>query len=256
MVRIIPLFLRETAIHFMLFQSIHLVFVFPSMLLINDISKGFTDSQGTVPLFQRLSLVVQTGKSASIMGPSGCGKSTLLHTIASLLPIDQGTITLHTNGAELDIGKMDEKAADNYRKMSVGIVFQRYNLIEYLSADENIRLPAKHKNNIDVKYIHSICEQLQIKGLLHKSPAQLSGGEQQRVAIARALAHKPQLVLADEPTGNLDPKTSDTVSRLLFELCEETETTLIVVTHSVTVADMAHNSYALENLNLVHRNTP
>ncbi|MEM0912767.1 MAG: ATP-binding cassette domain-containing protein, partial [Pseudomonadota bacterium] len=163
------------------------------------------------------------------------------------------SVTLQTDHMSIVVDQLDEKGADKYRRDNVGIVFQRYNLIEYLSAGENIALPAKHKNNFDKDFIASLCTQLKIEHLLHKSPIQLSGGEQQRVAIARALSHKPALVLADEPTGNLDPKTSGIVSNLLFELCEQTKTTFVIVTHSTEVADMASNSYALENLNLRRR---
>ncbi len=223
------------------------------MLNVNNIHKGYTDSHGTVPLFKQLNLQVDTGNSAAIMGASGCGKSTLLHSIASLSQLDKGSIELLTDDNSICISQLNQNEADVYRRDSVGIVFQRYNLIEYLTAIDNILLPAKHKQNLDINFIDSLCEQLQIQHLLKKSPSRLSGGEQQRVAIARALSHKPALVLADEPTGNLDPRTSDIVARLLFDLCKETKTTFVIVTHSAEIANMADDSYDLENLCLTKR---
>ena len=211
------------------------------MLKIVNISKSFEDGTAQQKILDRLSFVIEAGKSVSIRGASGSGKLTLLHLLAALDKPDEGQILLGgvlrsdtTNNITNDITALSESQADNYRMSTIGIVFQRYNLIDVVSVLDNIYLPARlnaiNGRPVDVGYIDTIIEALGVSKHINKPPNQLSGGEQQRVAIARALAHKPKLLLADEPTGNLDNKNSDIVSRLLIDTCAQLKTTLVLVT--------------------------
>jgi putative ABC transport system ATP-binding protein len=232
------------------------------MLKIVNISKSFEDGMAQQKILDRLSFVIEAGKSVSIRGASGSGKSTLLHLLAALDKPDEGQILLGgvlrsdtTNNITNDITALSESQADNYRMSTIGIVFQRYNLIDVVSVLDNIYLPARlnaiNGRPVDVGYIDTIIEGLGVSKHINKLPNQLSGGEQQRVAIARALAHKPKLLLADEPTGNLDNKNSDIVSRLLIDTCAQLKTTLVLVTHSERVAKLTDQQVFLSEGRLV-----
>lgn len=232
------------------------------MLKIVNISKSFEDGTAQQKILDRLSFVIEAGKSVSIRGASGSGKSTLLHLLAALDKPDEGQILLGgvlrsdtTNNKTNDITALSESQADNYRMSTIGIVFQRYNLIDVVSVLDNIYLPARlnavNGRPVDVGYIDTIIEALGVSKHINKLPNQLSGGEQQRVAIARALAHKPKLLLADEPTGNLDNKNSDIVSRLLIDTCAQLKTTLVLVTHSERVAKLTDQQVFLSEGRLV-----
>jgi putative ABC transport system ATP-binding protein len=209
------------------------------MLKIKDLKKSF--SKRGVPLINNLNLTVNPGESVSIQGASGCGKSTLLALIAGFETPDSGDIAI--NGLSIagnskrslnDISKT--RNIDNFRKQHLGIVFQSFNLFDCFNAWDNIAFTARLKGNSDKNYQLALMEQLGILSLAQKPLSQLSGGEQQRCAIARALVHRPSLILADEPTGNLDEATSETVADLLFKTCKEANTSLVVVTHSQDVA--------------------
>ena len=232
------------------------------MLKIVNISKSFEDGAAQQKILDRLSFAIEAGKSVSIRGASGSGKSTLLHLLAALDKPDEGQILLSgelssdtTNNITNDITALSESQADNYRMSTIGIVFQRYNLIDVVSVLDNIYLPARlnaiNGRPVDVAYIDTIIEALGVSKHINKLPNQLSGGEQQRVAIARALAHKPKLLLADEPTGNLDNKNSDIVSRLLIDTCAQLKTTLVLVTHSERVAKLTDQQVFLSEGRLV-----
>lgn len=232
------------------------------MLKIVNISKSFEDGTAQQKILDRLSFVIEAGKSVSIRGASGSGKSTLLHLLAALDKPDEGQILLGgvlgsdtTNNITNDITALSESQADNYRMSTIGIVFQRYNLIDVVSVLDNIYLPARlnaiNGRPVDVGYIDTIIQALGVSKHINKLPNQLSGGEQQRVAIARALAHKPKLLLADEPTGNLDNKNSDIVSRLLIDTCAQLKTTLVLVTHSERVAKLTDQQVFLSEGRLV-----
>lgn len=232
------------------------------MLKIVNISKSFEDGTAQQKILDRLSFVIEAGKSVSIRGASGSGKSTLLHLLAALDKPNEGQILLGgvprsdiTNNITNDITAFSESQADNYRMSTIGIVFQRYNLIDVVSVLDNIYLPARlnaiNGRPVDVGYIDTIIEALGVSKHINKLPNQLSGGEQQRVAIARALAHKPKLLLADEPTGNLDNKNSDIVSRLLIDTCAQLKTTLVLVTHSERVAKLTDQQVFLSEGRLV-----
>lgn len=217
------------------------------MIEIRALSKHFKDGTVSKTILKDLDVDIPTGVSVSITGESGSGKSTLLHLLAVLEGYDSGSIKLD----QQELRSFNSREADNFRKAKLGIVFQKFNLIDCLSVWDNICFPAKINNKFDVQYIESLLKHLGLLEHRNKLPVNLSGGEQQRVAIARALAHKPSLILADEPTGNLDDKTSQTVGELLFGLCEELKTTLIVVTHSPSIAKMASLSYHLNDGQLV-----
>lgn len=232
------------------------------MLKIVNISKSFEDGAVQQKILDRLSFTIEAGKSVSIRGASGSGKSTLLHLLAALDKPDEGQILLGgvlrsdtTNNITNDITALSESQADNYRMSTIGIVFQRYNLIDVVSVLDNIYLPARlnaiNGRPVDIGYIDTIIEALGVSKHINKLPNQLSGGEQQRVAIARALAHKPKLLLADEPTGNLDNKNSDIVSRLLIDTCAQLKTTLVLVTHSERVAKLTDQQVFLSEGRLV-----
>jgi putative ABC transport system ATP-binding protein len=240
------------------------------MLQIVNISKTFEDGTAQQKILDQLSFTIEAGKSVSIQGASGSGKSTLLHLLAALDKPDEGKILLSAalnpnintdktsdqNPAKtIDITTFTESQADHYRMSTIGIVFQKYNLIDVVSVLDNIYLPDKlnaiNGRQIDKSYINHLIEGLGVSRHIDKLPNQLSGGEQQRVAIARALAHKPQLLLADEPTGNLDNHNSDIVSRLLIDTCAKLKTTLVLVTHSDKVAQLTHRQVFLTQGRLV-----
>jgi putative ABC transport system ATP-binding protein len=216
-----------------------------SMLVINNISKRYQDAKETRLILSDLSLEVAQGTSIAIQGESGSGKSTLLHLLATLDKPDSGEIYLHKPQEVLNLVALSESQADAYRKTTLGIIFQKFNLIDCITVLDNLLLPAELSQTRDLDYLQSLLSALGVASHQHKLPNQLSGGEQQRVAIARALAHKPQLVLADEPTGNLDGKNSALVSRLLVDTCKQLNTTLILVTHSQKVADLTEQQYQL-----------
>lgn len=216
------------------------------MLTINALSKSFSPD---ILLLDRLSLTVKAGESVSIQGASGCGKSTLLSLIAGFDAPDEGQIYVGnerifdshvTASTKASIkGPATTGKLDDFRKQHLGIVFQSYNLFDCFNAYDNIAFTSRLKGNFDAKYQQHLMQELGIAHLAKKPIHLLSGGEQQRCAIARALVHRPALVLADEPTGNLDEATSDIVSTLLFDVCRSTNTALVVVTHSEEVAAKA-----------------
>jgi putative ABC transport system ATP-binding protein len=233
------------------------------MLTLDAISKSYIDAGKRQQILRQLSFSIKTGVSVSIRGASGSGKSTLLHLIAALDTPDEGKIWFEDSSsqqhAKIDIATFTEAQSDAYRMSTIGIVFQKYNLIDVISVSENVFLPArlnaqtsKDKTKaVDSDYIHQLMDDLGVLKHAHKLPNQLSGGEQQRVAIARALAHKPKLLLADEPTGNLDSHNSQVVSHLLIDTCVKLNTTLILVTHSEQVAQLTGQQVFLEQGRLI-----
>ncbi len=216
-----------------------------TMLHIDKISKSYLDAGTRQFVLHDVELRLEQGTSVSIQGASGSGKSTLLHLLAALDKPDSGHIWLN----EQDITQFTERQADHYRQQHIGIVFQKFNLIDCISVLDNVYLPAKiNIQNGDTPndaYIKKLLTTLGIHQHIHKLPNQLSGGEQQRVAIARALAHKPKLLLADEPTGNLDSANSSIVSRLLIDTCVNNNITLVLVTHSEKVAMLTQQQVIL-----------
>lgn len=221
------------------------------MIVLENVSKRYIDVKVEQTVLRDLNLVIEQGQSISIQGASGSGKSTLLHLLAALDKPDTGKITLHSAARQQDITQFSEKQADSYRKSYVGIVFQKFNLIDCISVMDNVCLPAKLNlskgESLNQGHIDTLLSTLGIKHLATKNPKQLSGGEQQRVAIARALSHKPSLLLADEPTGNLDNQNANKVSDLLIAACKEYQTSLVFVTHSEKLARLTQQQYLLRN---------
>ncbi|MFT6344330.1 MAG: putative ABC transport system ATP-binding protein [Paraglaciecola sp.] len=212
------------------------------MIQVSGLVKHITDGHSNKNILDKLDFTLEAKQSVAISGESGSGKSTLLHILAALDNADKGEVKV----AGLALNTMSEMQADKFRKKHLGIVFQQFNLIDCLSVWDNITFPAR-LNGLPIDQYHSdLLKQLGLSSHKNKMPANLSGGEQQRVAIARSLSHKPSLVLADEPTGNLDDNNSQRVTELLFGLCKTLGLTLVVVTHSQKVAAFADTRLVLE----------
>ena len=186
-----------------------------------------------IAVLRGVDLSLESGRSLALTGESGSGKSTLLHLIGGLDVPDQGEIFI--NGA--DVTQMDDNRRAAMRRGTVGVVFQQFNLIPSLTISANIAFQARLADCYDKSWVSNLCERLGLREQLEKYPEQLSGGQQQRVAIARTIAPRPKLVLADEPTGNLDEDTAADVMAVLCELVAETNAGLLMVTHSRGLAD-------------------
>jgi putative ABC transport system ATP-binding protein len=209
------------------------------MIAVYDLIKHYPDSAS--PIIDQLSLNVIAGQSVSIQGASGCGKSTLLALLAGFEQSSGGTIVIAGHAIE----SLSQEAADAFRMHHLGVIFQQFNLLDCFNVWDNVAFTARLKGNYNASRQQTLLNNLGLAER-HKAPvSMLSGGEQQRVAIARALNHQPDVVLADEPTGNLDEQTSDVVSQLLFNYCQEQGAALVVVTHSSEVARRAQTQYRL-----------
>ncbi|QPL46615.1 ABC transporter ATP-binding protein [Halomonas sp. A40-4] len=202
------------------------------MLVLHQVHKTFSTPQGTLPVLNGINLTLQQGDSLALMGESGSGKSTLLHLAAGLdLPSD-GEICIDGHA----LSSLDEPARARLRRQSLGLVFQQFHLVPSLSVIDNLRLQARLADREDAEWTAHLMARLGLSGREAYYPEQLSGGQQQRLAIGRALAARPRLLLADEPTGNLDEQSADTVLGLLLDLVKETRCALLMVTHSARVA--------------------
>ena len=205
------------------------------MIEVKNLSKTYYQGDATIPILQNIQFTLKESQTLAVVGHSGCGKTTLLSLIAGLEKPDQGTI--HINGQ--DITRMSEKQLVSYRAHNMGIVFQQFHLMPHLTALENVSLPLEIiKKSNSIKKAKEQIEQIQLSHRLHHLPYQLSGGEQQRIAIARAMVHQPKILLADEPTGNLDHHSAKTTIDLLFSLVKTHRTTLILVTHNQKLSDL------------------
>lgn len=202
------------------------------LLKVQDIHKSYAAGSGLSQVLRGVSLDLGIGQSLALMGESGSGKSTLLHLIAGLDVPDKGAIYLD---GVLMSDPSDTKRA-TFRRQKVGIIFQQFNLIPSLSVAANIAFQAQLAGRYDADWCAALADRMGLSAHLGKYPEALSGGQQQRVAIARALAAKPALILADEPTGNLDEATAQSVLALLLEITNETQTAVLMVTHSPTHA--------------------
>jgi putative ABC transport system ATP-binding protein len=202
------------------------------LLSLHQIEKSYVTAEGPLKVLRGVSFECEAGSSLALMGESGCGKSTLLHLVAGLDLPDQGHITL----ANTKLTTLDDAARAEVRRTTVGLVFQQFNLIQSLTVAANLAFHAQLAGRHDAEWIKMIVAQLGLKDLLQRYPEQLSGGQQQRVAIGRTLAAKPQLVLADEPTGNLDEATGDAVLDLMLSMVRQSGSALIMATHSPRLA--------------------
>ncbi len=203
------------------------------MLQVQNVFKSYATAQGPLAVLRGVDLHLSQGESLALMGESGSGKSTLLHLIAGLDQVDGGSIEV--SGQRLD--RMNERQLADWRRTEIGLVFQQFNLIGSLKVADNLAFQARLAGRFDPVWQARLTERLGLTQLLDRYPEQLSGGQQQRVAIGRALASRPGLLLADEPTGNLDETTSDEVLQLLLDLLDDSPTSLLMVTHSARVAE-------------------
>jgi putative ABC transport system ATP-binding protein len=202
------------------------------LLSVRDLTKTYSGPDGPVTVLSGISLDLAAGETLALTGESGSGKSTLLHLVGGLDTADSGTI--HLAGQE--ITKLDDTARAGLRRSTVGVVFQQFNLIPSLDVAANIAFQSRLAGRHDSAWCATLAQRLGLDAQLRKYPENLSGGQQQRVAIARTLAARPQLVLADEPTGNLDESTADAVLALMLDLVRETGAALLTVTHSERIA--------------------
>ena len=211
-----------------------------------DVNKIYRTPAEDVQALKSVDWRVKNGEAVAIMGPSGCGKSTLLNLLGGVDRPTSGRVQV--DGA--DIGGMDERALEVYRLRKVGFVFQFYNLIPSISAIENLELPMIMAGRSERESRDRAGGILELVGLAHKSdkrPEELSGGEQQRVAVGLALANDPALILADEPTGNLDSVNADAIARLLVSLATEHGKTVIMVSHDAKTVEHFPRHYAMRD---------
>ncbi|SDI24360.1 ABC transporter ATP-binding protein [Aliiruegeria lutimaris] len=197
-----------------------------------DLTKTFTTADGKLPVLNGISLQLQPGETLALTGESGSGKSTLLHLLAALDTPDSGTIRHQDD----DITSGNDTSRAAVRRNRIGLVFQQFNLIPSLDIAANLAFQARLAGRYDADWCAVLSQRLGLSELLSRYPEQLSGGQQQRVAIGRALAPRPPVLLADEPTGNLDEATADSVLEMMLELVDETGAGLLMVTHSTRLA--------------------
>lgn len=208
------------------------------MIKITDLEKIYRTEEVETVALNKLSMHVKEGEFVAVMGPSGCGKSTLLNILGMLDDPDEGSFVF--NGEE--IARYNERKRANLRKHNIGFVFQSFNLIDELTVYENVELPLIYtgvKASERKSRVEDVLDKMQIMHRRNHFPQQLSGGQQQRVAVARAVVNRPKLILADEPTGNLDSSNGNEVMQLLTDLNEQ-GTTIVMVTHSEHDAKFSH----------------
>jgi lipoprotein-releasing system ATP-binding protein len=213
------------------------------VLQVENVSKEYPTPRGPLKIISDISLTLSRGDAVSIMGPSGSGKSTLLYVIGALEPPTSGTVMLDGHNPF----QLKEKELAAFRNKEIGFIFQDHCLLPQCSVLENVLAPTlvSAAKGDSAERARALLNQVGLGNRLDHRPAKLSGGEKQRVAIARALITKPQLLLCDEPTGNLDHKAADVVASLLLELHQQQETILIVVTHSAELAARFPQRYEL-----------
>ena len=219
------------------------------MLEIQNIKKSFTQPDGeSVPILDVPEFKVAAGEQVVLLGPSGCGKTTLLHIIAGLTKPDSGKVILDN----VELTKFSEAIRDRIRADKIGYVFQTFNLLDGFSASENVLLGMTFaRKKLDAARANQLLKEVGLGHRLKNKPHQLSVGEKQRVAVARALANEPKLLLADEPTANVDPQNQQHVIDLIRENCRKENIAILMVTHSLEVANQFDRVVDLQDLNLV-----
>lgn len=219
-----------------------------NILETTELKKYYGKEPNITKALDGISLTVEKGEFVAIVGTSGSGKTTLLNMIGGLDNPTSGKVVI--NGK--DISKFNDEQLTIFRRRNIGFVFQNYNLVPVLNVYENIVLPAElDGNHVDKNFLKEVVRLLVLEDKLNNMPSELSGGQQQRVAIARALITKPMLVLADEPTGNLDSKTSCDVLRLLKVTSEKLHQTLVMITHNSEIAQLADRIIRIEDGRIV-----
>ena len=221
-----------------------------SILETKDLRKIYGSGDTEVRALDGVNLNVENGEFVAIVGTSGSGKSTLLHMLGGLDRPTSGSVIVDGK----DIFRLKDEALTIFRRRKIGFVFQSYNLVPVLNVYENIVLPIQlDGRRVDENFIEKIVKTLGLDGRLDALPSQLSGGQQQRVAIARALAAKPAIILADEPTGNLDSRTSQDVMGLLKVTSQKFSQTIVMITHNEEIAQMADRIIRIEDGRIVSR---
>lgn len=216
-------------------------------VLLQDVSKSYVTGGNRLEVLKKVNLEVEKGEFVTIYGPSGAGKTTIMNIIGGLDHFDEGKVIVNQE----DISHLSDKKLSEYRRRHVGYIFQMFNLIPVLTVYENIVYPLLlDKAQIDAGYIGGLMEELGIMEKRDSFPNELSGGQQQRVAIARALANDPDVILADEPTGNLDEKTGDAVLQTLLSGVRKYGRTLIMITHNQEIATLADKVYQIKDAGL------
>ena len=216
------------------------------IICVRDLMKNYQSGAEILHILQGINFEAERGSAVAISGQSGCGKSTLLNIIGGLDRFDSGTVEV----AGTDISNLPESGLSSYRQRRIGFIFQFHYLLKDFTALENVMLPAYMMGNRKkdaIEKARGLLDDMRLDNRAGHFPSQLSGGERQRVAVARAMVNDPDIILADEPTGNLDPRNSDMVAELLYTGAEKWGKTLIVVTHDETVASRAKIRYVLEN---------
>ncbi len=209
-------------------------------------ARGLSKRYGDTPVFERLSLQLARGELLALLGESGCGKSTLLNLLAGLDRPDEGQVLLLGQ----DMAALPEPRQAGLRRTALGFVFQAFHLLPHLSVADNVALPLLLLGRPDAARVQTMLERVELGALAQRMPRQLSGGQLQRVAIARALVHRPALLLADEPTGNLDARHAAQVLDLLQAQCREEGTACLLVTHSSHAAARADRALRMDERGL------
>ena len=223
------------------------------MIKLGDLHLKLTTDGGDVKILRGINFQAEAGERVSIVGPSGSGKTSMMMITAGLERATSGTVSV----AGSNLGDLDEDGLALFRRHNIGIIFQSFHLIRTMTALENVAIPLEFAGRADA--FEESAQSLTSVGLAHRLthyPGQLSGGEQQRVAMARAFAGTPKLLLADEPTGNLDSETSEHVIDLLFELSRKSGTTLLLITHDPTIASRCDRIVHLLNGQIDYTETP
>lgn len=214
------------------------------ILKIKNLCKTYGKGNTKVEALKNINLTINEGEFAVVVGPSGSGKSTFLHIVGGVEKATSGEVIIENTV----LNKLSEKELSIMRRRKIGFVFQFYNLLPVLTAEENMIMPLLlDGKEVDKKYLEEIMDILSIKDRKDHLPSQLSGGQQQRVSIGRALANKPALILADEPTGNLDSKNSREIIELLRYSAKKYNQTLIVITHDLRIAKLADRVISIED---------
>jgi putative ABC transport system ATP-binding protein len=213
------------------------------IISINNLSKSYNEGKNNKTVLDRICLEVPEGSIIALLGKSGSGKTTLLNLISGIDVPDSGEILIYNKNLSL----LNEHQRTIFRRTHIGFIFQFFNLLPTLTVRENLMLPLELAESNDYSRIPDLLEKIELSDRLNSYPDVLSGGEQQRIAIARALVHDPKILLADEPTGNLDFETGRQVIGLLEKLAKENGKTLIMATHSMELAEIADKIYSIKN---------
>lgn len=225
-------------------------------LVLTDLKKTYISPDGTsMPVIDVPELSIEDGQQVGLIGSSGSGKTTLLHLIAGILDADAGSIAYQfPNQPPVDLANLSEAQRDVFRGRHIGYVFQTHHLLPGFTAMENVLLGMSFTNRpVDAKWARHLLEEVGLADRLDFKPEKLSVGQQQRVAVARALANRPQLVLADEPTGALDPANAQSTLDLIRKLCSQINASLLLVSHDLSIANQLPRVLDLRQINRAHR---